>query len=65
MSEKEKQRIIEAWNKHVEGIARQHKYATFSSAAEEDFCETFRNGILAYESLTKKEKLEICAYARL
>lgn len=65
MSVEEKQRIIDAWDKHIERTNCQHKFASFSSIAEEAFCETFRMGIMAHGSLTKKEKLEICAYARL
>jgi len=65
MGTEEKQRITDAWDKHIERTICQHKFASFSSIAEEAFCETFRNGIMAHGSLTKKEKLEIFTYTRL
>ena len=65
MSMEEKQRIIAAWDTHSGGAERHRKFANFSSTAEEDFCEMFRNGIQAHANLTKKEKNEICIYAKL
>jgi hypothetical protein len=61
----EKQTFIDAWDKHIEGTIRQQRLSRFSSVADADFCETFRNGILAHKTLTKKEKLEINAYTEL
>ena len=65
MSTEEKQKVIHAWDKHLEETVCKHKFASFSSVAEEVFCEAFRNGIIAHGTLTKKEKLEICAYSKL
>ena len=65
MSEEEKKGAIDAWNKHVDGTNRKHKFVSFSSVAEEVFCDTFRTGIGALRSLTKKEILEIFTYTKL
>ena len=65
MGEQEKQATIEAWNKHVTHNISQHKYLSFSSDAEADFCDQFRTGVMAHENLTKKEKLEILLCAKL
>ncbi|VVC03581.1 Uncharacterised protein [Candidatus Burarchaeum australiense] len=59
MSVEEKKGAIDAWSKHVAGTAQKHKFASFSSVAEEAFCETFKRGILADKNLTKEEKREI------
>jgi len=64
MSAEEKQGAIVAWNKHVEGIARHHKFMSFSAVAEAAFCETFKRGVLAHETLAEEEKLEILAYMK-
>lgn len=65
MAAEQKQVFIEAWDKHIEGAIRLQRLFRFSSVADADFCETFRNGILANKSLTKKEKIDICAYTRI
>ncbi len=65
MGEEEKQKTIEAWNKHVILTNSKRKYMGFSSDAEADFCDQFRNGVLAHDKLTKKEKLEILITAKL
>ncbi|MCX6777560.1 MAG: hypothetical protein NT157_01615 [Candidatus Micrarchaeota archaeon] len=65
MVKEEKQRFLEAWGKHIEGTTLQHKFSSFSSVGEAVFCESFRRGILAHRSLTKKEKREICTYTKL
>ena len=64
MSEEEKKGAIDAWNKHVEATTRKNKFMSFSSVAEEAFCESFRRGVLARGNLTEKEKLEILAYMK-
>ncbi|MFH0817713.1 MAG: hypothetical protein V1909_03700 [Candidatus Micrarchaeota archaeon] len=61
----EKQILVEAWDKHIEGTIRQQRLLRFSSVADAEFCETFRNGIMAHKSLSTKEKREICAYTKL
>lgn len=65
MAAEEKQIIIEAWDKHIEGTIRQQRLMRFSSVADAEFCETFRNGIMANKNLTKKEKLDIYVYTNL
>lgn len=65
MGAQEKQDTIDAWAKHVAHNVSQRKYLSFSSDAEEDFCEKFRNAVMAHGSLTKKEKLEILMCAKL
>ncbi len=65
MSSEEKKSLLEAWDNHIHWIACQQKNLRFSSVAEADFCDTFRKGILAHKGLTKKEKLEVCAYTKL
>ncbi|MFH1471250.1 MAG: hypothetical protein ABIF01_05860 [Candidatus Micrarchaeota archaeon] len=61
----QKRLILDAWDKHTDALARQQRLLRFSSVADAAFCETFKNGILAHKCLTKKEKLEICAYTKL
>ncbi len=65
MSAEEKQLIIDSWNKHVEKNVVSKKHGSFSSTAEEVFRETFKNGIIALEKLTQKEKLRILKYTGL
>ncbi len=65
MAAEQKQVFIDAWDKHIEGTIRQQRLMRFSSVADADFCETFRNGLQANKSLTKKEKLEINAYTNI
>lgn len=65
MGAQEKQDTIDAWNKHITRTISQHKYLSFSSDAEEDFCDQFKTGVLAHGNLTKKEKLEILLCAKL
>lgn len=65
MGVEEKQLVIDSWNKHVEKNIISQKHGSFSSTAEEVFRETFRNGIIAAERLTQKEKLRIMKYAGL
>lgn len=64
MSAEEKQGAVTAWDKHVEGTARHHKFMSFSSVADALFCEKFRRGVLASKKLTEEEKLEILAYIK-
>lgn len=64
MSVEEKKGAIDAWNKHVEGTAQKHKFASFSSVAEAAFCATFKRGVLARGNLTEIEKLEILAFIK-
>ncbi|MBI5159486.1 hypothetical protein HY992_05180 [Candidatus Micrarchaeota archaeon] len=65
MSAEEKQLIIEAWDRHVEKNVVSKKHGSFSSTAEEAFRETFKNGIMALEKLTQKEKVKLLKYAGL
>lgn len=65
MVAEQKNIVISAWNRHIDGLGRQHKHSRFSSVAEAAFCETFKTGVNAHRSLTKKEKTEIFAYANL
>jgi hypothetical protein len=64
MSAEEMQGAIKAWNKHMDGIARHHKFLSFSAVAEAAFCENFKRGVLAHETLAEQEKLEILAYMK-
>jgi hypothetical protein len=59
MSKQEKQRIVDAWNKHIENERRAMKYQTFSSNASEDYRSVFETGLRQHAELTDKEKHEI------
>ncbi len=61
----QKQVVADSWDKHIEGTIRQNRLMRFSSVADAEFCDMFRRGIMAHKSLTKKEKLELCAYTKL
>ncbi len=62
MSAEQKKKFLEAWNKHVESNQNKHKFSSFSSVAEDVFCESFKRGVMANEKLTDDEKQEIIEY---
>jgi len=65
MTTDEMQRIIESWDKHMTKNGRKHEIECYSSIREEEFRDTFRNGILNHPKLSKKEKAELIAYTGL
>jgi len=65
MSAKEKQRIVDAWDKHIGKNNRLRRLASFSSVREEAFRKKFKEGILGHTRLTQEEKRELFVYAGL
>jgi hypothetical protein len=62
MSTETKNEIISAWRSYLSNRERRYRKNEGSTAQDEDYRRTFREGVVNHSSLSKKEKLDLLAY---
>jgi len=62
MTAETKNEIISAWRSYLNNRERRYKKNEGSTAQDEDYRRTFKEGVVNHDSLSKKEKLELLSY---
>ena len=62
MSDEIKLQIITAWNRYADEQGKRYKKNEGSTAQDEDYRRSFKEGVANHDSLSKKEKLELLSY---
>ncbi|MFA6214777.1 MAG: hypothetical protein WC717_05905 [Candidatus Micrarchaeia archaeon] len=62
MTSEAKNEIINAWHNYLSNRERRYKKNEGSTAQDEDYRLTFKEGVLNHDSLSKKEKVELLSY---
>jgi len=62
MTAETKNEILSAWHSYLNNRERRYKKNEGSTAQDEDYRRSFREGVENHSSLSKKEKVELLSY---
>jgi hypothetical protein len=62
MTAETKSEIMYAWQSYLSNRERRYKKNEGSTAQDEDYRKSFKEGVANHDSLSKKEKVELLSY---
>jgi hypothetical protein len=62
MTAETKNEIISAWQSYLSNRERRYRKNEGSTAQDEDYRRSFKEGVENHDSLSKKEKVELLSY---